>query len=75
MWTCEFQLIDNEGKIRAKKQLLGHLQSNFNEIKSEESIVYPWKVTCDINDAELVIDENTTQQDWRDFSEWIMRLL
>ncbi len=75
MWTCEFQLIDNDGNIRAKKQQVGHLQGNFIEIRSKEDIVYPWKVTCDITEAELIIDENTTQQDWRDYAEWIMRLL
>ncbi len=75
MLTSEFQLIDNEGNVRAKKQVLGHLQGNFNEIRSKEKIVYPWKVTCDITRAEMIINENTTQQDWRDYAEWIMRLL
>ncbi len=51
MWTAEFQLIDNEGNVRAKKQAVGHLQGNFIEIRSKENIVYPWKVTCDITGA------------------------
>ncbi|SFP84757.1 hypothetical protein SAMN04487928_109134 [Butyrivibrio proteoclasticus] len=28
MLTSEFQLIDNEGNVIAKKQVLGHLQGN-----------------------------------------------
>ena len=74
MWTSEFQLIDNKGTVRAKKQVLGHIQGDFNEIRSKENIVYPWKVTCNLARDELIIDENTTQQDWRDYAGWIMGL-
>ncbi len=74
MWTDEFSLIDNEGNVRAKKKMLGHIQSAFNEIKRSEEITYPWKVTSELAKDELVIDENTTQQDWRDYSDWCARL-
>ena len=72
---AEYYLIDSNGKVRGSKHLVGHLQGLFNEIKSQESIVYPWKVTTDMTGIELVITEKTTQQDWRDFSEDCGRLL
>ena len=74
MWPDEFTLIDNEGNVRDKKRLLGHIQSKFCEIKSTEEIVYPWKVTSEIAKDDFIIDENTTQQDWRDYAEWCARL-
>ncbi|WP_026512172.1 hypothetical protein [Butyrivibrio sp. LC3010] len=75
MWMDEFRLIDNEGNVRATKHLMGHIQSKFAEIKSTENIIYPWKVTSDVAKDVFVIDENTTQQDWRDYSEYCSRLL
>ncbi|WP_029232640.1 hypothetical protein [Butyrivibrio sp. VCB2006] len=74
MWTDEFRLIDNEGNERSKKQIFGHIWSAFNEIKSTEEITYPWKVTSEIAKDDFIIDENTTQQDWRDYAEWCARL-
>ncbi len=75
MVTDEFRLIDNNGNVRSKKQILGHIQCAFNEIKSGEEIIYPWKVTSENATAEFIIDQNTTQQDWRDYAEWCSRLL
>ncbi len=74
MYSTEFNLVDNNGNIRATKQLLGHIQSKFSEIKASEKITYPWKITSNITKADFIITENTTQQEWRDFSEFCMRL-
>ena len=75
VWMADYYLVDNEGNIRTTKHLVGHIQTVFNEIRSKEEIVYPWKVTTSLNESELVIDENTTQQDWRDYNEACSRLL
>lgn len=75
VWMADYYLVDNEGNIRTTKHLVGHIQTVFNEIRSNEKIVYPWKVTTSINEFELMIDENTTQQDWREYNEACSRLL
>ncbi len=75
VWMADYYLVDNEGNIRTTKHLVGHIQTVFNEISSNEEIEYPWKVTTSINQSELVIDENTTQQDWREYNEACSRLL
>lgn len=75
VWMADYYLVDNEGNIRTTKHLVGHIQTVFNEIRSNEEIKYPWKVTTSINQSELVIDENTTQQDWREYNEACSRLL
>lgn len=75
VWMADYYLVDNEGNIRTTKHLVGHIQTVFNEIRSNEEIEYPWKVTTSINQSELVIDENTTQQDWREYNEACSRLL
>ncbi len=75
MWSGEFRLIDNEGTVRAKKHNLGHIQCRFSEIRSNENVVYPWKVTFDMAKADFILDEKTTQQDWRDYAEFCLKLL
>ena len=42
---ADYYLVDNEGNIRTTKHLVGHIQTVFNEIRSNEKIVYPWKVS------------------------------
>lgn len=75
MYTDTYSLVDNDGNVRVTKHLLGHIQTDFNQIKSNEKITYPWKVTSSITENILVIDECTTQNDWREFNEYCTQLL
>ncbi|WP_042258320.1 hypothetical protein [Butyrivibrio proteoclasticus] len=75
MLTDEFKLIDNNGVVRSTKSRVEHIHWKFNEIKSEEDIVYPWKVVPTVAGAEFIITAETTMQDWREYAEYCWRLL
>ncbi len=75
MYTDTYNLVDNKGNVRATKYVVGHIQSAFSVIKSNEEITYPWKVVSSNAKDILVIDENTTQDDWRKFNIYCSQLL
>lgn len=75
MFTETYSLVDNNGNVRVTKHLLGHIQTDFNQIKSNEKITYPWKVVSSNANKSLVITSETTQNDWREFNTYCSQLL